>query len=61
MVVNRQGMQEGRHALRNSKKCNDKQHDVIFTIYAPTVFATLRAALGISHEDFLMVKKSIFR
>ena len=34
----------------------DKQHDVIFTIYAPTVFATLRAALGISHEDFLMVR-----
>lgn len=26
-----------------------------FTVYAPTVFATLRAALGISHEDFLMV------
>ena len=29
---------------------------MIFTIYAPTVFATLRAALGISHEDFLMVR-----
>jgi hypothetical protein len=27
-----------------------------FTVYAPTVFATLRAALGISHEDFLMVR-----
>ena len=36
----------------------DKQHDVIFTIYAPTVFATLRAALGISHEDFLMVRST---
>ena len=37
VVVNRQALQEGRQALRNSEKCIDKQHDdVIFTIYAPT-------------------------
>ena len=35
--LNRQALQEGRQALRNSEKCIDKQHDdVIFTIYAPT-------------------------
>ncbi len=30
---------------------------VTFTVYAPTVFATLRAALGLSHDDFLQVIK----
>ena len=63
VTVNRQALlqqqqEEGQIALKSKKA--DKQHDVVFTIYAPTVFATLRAALGISHEDFLMVRNILY-
>ena len=64
VTVNRQALlqqqQEGEGQIALKSKKADKQHDVVFTIYAPTIFATLRAALGISHEDFLMVRNILY-
>ena len=33
---------------------------VHFTVHAPAVFATLRSALGVTEEDFLMVSQGLF-
>ena len=55
---------KAKEAESSGKKKKKKQKDkdgaendkIVFHVYAPAVFATLRAALGISHRDYITVR-----